>query len=75
MRLAICSIALVLGATGLVACGQSGDLKLANSTDSDKRAKYLLYSNDASKSDQVEKHAVDLKAPDQAVPASQANSN
>lgn len=69
MRLALCSIALVLGSTGLVGCGQSGDLQLVNSPDYDHRAKYLLYSKDGkADGDQSD-------APDNAVPASQAKSN
>ncbi len=55
MRLAICSIGLVLSGAVLVGCGQSGNLQLANSPDYDKRAKYLLYSNNDSKSVQTEK--------------------
>lgn len=76
MRLAICSIGLVLSGTVLVGCGQSGNLQLANSPDYDKRAKYLLYSKNDSKSVQTEKKAVDQTVPaDQSVPASQVTSN
>ncbi len=76
MRLAICSIGLVLSGAVLVGCGQSGNLQLANSPDYDKRAKYLLYSNNDSKSVQTEKKAVDQAVPaDQSVPASQVTSN
>lgn len=76
MRLAICSIGLVLSGAVLVGCGQSGNLQLANSPDSDKRAKYLLYSKNDSKSVQTEKKAVDQAVPaDQSVPASQVTSN
>ena len=79
MRLAICSIALVLASTGLVACGQSGQLQLANSPDADHRAKYLLYSKDESKAVQTEEKQGENKdkdqviKPDQSIPASQAN--
>ncbi|MCU4317200.1 hypothetical protein RFY44_19810 [Acinetobacter bereziniae] len=76
MRLAICSIGLVLSGAVLVGCGQSGNLQLANSPDYDKRAKYLLYSKNDSKSVQTEKKAVDQTVPaDQSVPASQVTSN
>lgn len=76
MRLAICSIGLVLSGAVLVGCGQSGNLQLANSPDYDKRAKYLLYSKNDSKSVQTEKKVVDQTVPaDQSVPASQVTSN
>ncbi|RZG43074.1 hypothetical protein [Acinetobacter wuhouensis] len=80
MRFAICSITLVLASTGLIGCGQSGELQLANSPDYDKRAKYLLYSNESktaqSGEKQTEKKVKDqLTSPDQTGSASQANSN
>ncbi|CAG2158212.1 unnamed protein product [Oppiella nova] len=60
----------------LVGCGQSGNLQLANSQDYDKRAKYLLYSKDASKAAQSKAKVQDQTAiADQSVPASQATSN
>ena len=76
MRLVICSIGLVLGSVTLIGCGQSGDLQLANSPDYDKRAKYLLYSKEESKTVQTEqKVKAQLDVADQSVPASQTNSN
>jgi hypothetical protein len=76
MRFAICGIGLVLASTVLVGCGQSGNLQLANSQDYDKRAKYLLYSKDASKAAQSKAKVQDQTAiADQSVPASQATSN
>ena len=76
MRLAICSIGLVLASVALIGCGQSGDLQLANSPDYDKRAKYLLYSKEENKAAETEqKVKAQLDVADQSVPASQANSN
>ncbi|MFW1798834.1 hypothetical protein ACG9YX_02165 [Acinetobacter nematophilus] len=76
MRLAICSIGLVLSAAVLVGCGQSGNLQLANSPDSDKRVKYLLYSKHDNTTVQAEKKTVDQAVPaDQSAPASQVTSN
>lgn len=76
MRLAICSIGLVLSSAVLVGCGQSGNLQLANSPDSDKRAQYLLHSKNDSKTTQTEKKGSDPARPaDQSQPASQVTSN
>ena len=46
----ICSISLLFGSIVLTACGQSGALQLPSDPNHDKRAKYLLYKNDASQS-------------------------
>lgn len=44
----ICSISLLLSSVVLTACGQSGALQLPSDPNHDKRAKYLLYKNEAS---------------------------
>jgi len=44
----ICSISLLLSSVVLTACGQSGVLQLPSDPNHDKRAKYLLYKNEAS---------------------------
>lgn len=44
----ICSISLLFSSIVLTACGQSGALQLPSDPNHDKRAKYLLYKNDAS---------------------------
>ncbi|RXS98279.1 LPS translocon maturation chaperone LptM [Acinetobacter junii] len=46
----ICSISLLFSSIVLTACGQSGALQLPSDPNHDKRAKYLLYKNDASQS-------------------------
>lgn len=46
----ICSISLLFSSIVLAACGQSGALQLPSDPNHDKRAKYLLYKNDASQS-------------------------
>lgn len=46
----ICSISLMFSSIVLTACGQSGALQLPSDPNHDKRAKYLLYKNDASQS-------------------------
>lgn len=46
----ICSISLLFSSIVLTACGQSGALQLQSDPNHDKRAKYLLYKNDASQS-------------------------
>ena len=46
----ICSISLLFSSIVLTACGQSGALQLPSDPNHDKRAKYLLYNNDASQS-------------------------
>ncbi|MGS5403507.1 LPS translocon maturation chaperone LptM [Acinetobacter junii] len=46
----ICSISLLFSSIVLTACGQSGALQLPSDQNHDKRAKYLLYKNDASQS-------------------------
>ncbi|WP_038345319.1 LPS translocon maturation chaperone LptM [Acinetobacter sp. A47] len=48
MLKAICSISLLLSSVILTACGQSGALQLPSDPNHDKRAKYLLYKNEAS---------------------------
>ncbi len=50
MRPIIFSISLLLSISGLTACGQSGALLLPSDENHDKRAKYLLYKNEAVKS-------------------------
>lgn len=58
----ICSISVLLSSVILTACGQSGALQLPSDQNQDKRAKYLLYKNEApqanassdAKSDQAE---------------------
>lgn len=76
MRFVICGISLVLMSSVLLGCGQSGNLQLVNNQDYDKRAKYLLHSNNDNKivqTDQkVQKQEV---APDQSTPVSQVTSN
>ncbi|MEF9956324.1 MAG: lipoprotein [Acinetobacter sp.] len=47
MRPIIFSISLLLSISGLTACGQSGALLLPSDQSHDKRAKYLLYKNEA----------------------------
>ncbi|ENX33439.1 hypothetical protein F889_02099 [Acinetobacter colistiniresistens] len=44
----ICSISVLLSSVILTACGQSGALQLPSDQNQDKRAKYLLYKNEAS---------------------------
>ncbi len=46
----ICSISLLFSSIVLTACGQSSALQLPSDPNHDKRAKYLLYKNDASQS-------------------------
>ena len=46
----ICSISFLFSSIVLTACGQSGALQLPSDPNHDKRAKYLLYKNDASQS-------------------------
>ncbi|QXR11567.1 lipoprotein [Acinetobacter junii] len=46
----ICSISLLFSSIVLTACGQSGALQLPSDPNHDKRARYLLYKNDASQS-------------------------
>lgn len=46
----ICSISLLFSSIVLTACSQSGALQLPSDPNHDKRAKYLLYKNDASQS-------------------------
>ncbi|MDA3507728.1 lipoprotein [Acinetobacter junii] len=46
----ICSISLLFSSIVVTACGQSGALQLPSDPNHDKRAKYLLYKNDASQS-------------------------
>lgn len=46
----ICSISILFSSIVLTACGQSGALQLPSDPNHDKRAKYLLYKNDASQS-------------------------
>ncbi|ENU31558.1 MULTISPECIES: lipoprotein [unclassified Acinetobacter] len=48
MRPVICSISVLLSCVVLSACGQSGALQLPSDPNHDKRAKYLLYKNEAS---------------------------
>ncbi|KHF75788.1 Lipoprotein [Acinetobacter sp. neg1] len=48
MLKAICSISLLLSSIVLTACGQTGELHLPSDPNQDKRAKYLLYKNEAS---------------------------
>ncbi|QER39008.1 lipoprotein [Acinetobacter suaedae] len=48
MRPVICSISVLLSCVVLTACGQSGALQLPSDPNHDKRAKYLLYKNEAS---------------------------
>lgn len=43
----ICSISLLLSSIVLTACGQTGELHLPSDPNQDKRAKYLLYKNEA----------------------------
>jgi predicted small lipoprotein YifL len=43
----ICSISLLLSSIILTACGQTGELHLPSDPNQDKRAKYLLYKNEA----------------------------
>lgn len=43
----ICSISVLLSSVILTACGQSGALQLPSDQNQDKRAKYLLYKNEA----------------------------
>lgn len=47
MRPVICSISVLLSCVVLTACGQSGALQLPSDPNHDKRAKYLLYKNEA----------------------------
>ncbi|NIE96104.1 lipoprotein [Acinetobacter sp. C26M] len=46
----ICSISVLLSSVILTACGQSGALQLPSDQNHDKRAKYLLYKNEATPS-------------------------
>ena len=61
MRPVICSISLLLSSMVLTACGQSGALQLPSDANRDKRAKYLLYKNEASSA----KNSSDVKADDE----------
>lgn len=61
MLKAICSISLLLSSMLLTACGQSGALQLPSDPNHDKRAKYLLYKNEASSA----KNSSDVKADDE----------
>ena len=65
MRQVICSIGLLLSSVVLTACGQSGMLQLPSDQDHDKRAKYLLYKNEASKAEV----SSDLKSERQVTPS------
>ena len=47
MRLVVCYISVLVTATLLAGCGQSGALRLPNDPNYDKRARYLLYPNTA----------------------------
>lgn len=49
MRIVMCYISILITSFTLVGCGQSGALQLASDQNYDKRAKYLLYDNDAPK--------------------------
>lgn len=55
----ICSISLLFSSIVLTACGQSGALQLPSDPNHDKRAKYLLYKNDASQSQSSSDQKVD----------------
>lgn len=61
----ICSISLLLSSMLLTACGQSGALQLPSDPNHDKRAKYLLYKNEAA---QV-KASSDVNTANQATPS------
>lgn len=61
----ICSISLLLSSMLLTACGQSGALQLPSDPNHDKRAKYLLYKNEAA---QV-KASSDVNTESQATPS------
>ena len=49
MRSVICCISVLVMSTAFVGCGQSGTLHMPNDPNYDKRAKYLLYKDAASK--------------------------
>ncbi|MNR89750.1 hypothetical protein [Acinetobacter johnsonii] len=49
MRSVICCISVLVMSTAFVGCGQSGTLHMPNDPNYDKRAKYLLYKDEASK--------------------------
>lgn len=60
----ICSISVLFSSIVLTACGQSGALQLPSDPNLDKRAKYLLYKNEASQvsSSSDQKSAEDKEA-------------
>ncbi|WP_109440939.1 LPS translocon maturation chaperone LptM [Acinetobacter haemolyticus] len=67
MRPVICSISVLLSCVVLTACGQSGALQLPSDPNHDKRAKYLLYKNEASSAKvSSDVNADDSKAENQA---------
>ena len=65
MRRVICCISVLVLGSSLIGCGQSGALQLPSDPNYDKRAKYLLYDNDAPKPAQQQSAPVtaDFAAP------------
>ena len=63
MRLIIGGISLMITTFSMVGCGQSGALQLQSDQNYDKRVKYLLHSNTADHSAQMNNKAVAPTAP------------